>query len=321
VADAPAQGSRSDPFWPRASEWLAGGAGNEAGAPVMAVLGAPLSQASISPSQAHLTPAAIRRALSRYSTLAARPLGVTVDLADVRVVDLGDLDIADLDNIDAQDVVAAAVAELEGSPMLSRHPDVVVLLGGDNSITRPAMRSSVDELGTAGLLTLDAHHDVRDLGGGPSNGTPVRGLIEDGLDGARVVQIGLGMFTNSPEYRRYCDDQRITVVTAAEARTEGVGACVQRHLDLLASTCDEIYVDLDVDVLDAVFAPGCPGARPGGFAPWELTDAAFVAGAHARVIAVDIVEVDAGADVDGVTVDIAAQCLLAVAAGLASRDA
>ena len=308
-----------DPGWPRASAWLAKGGATDREATLLAVLGAPLSQASISPSQAHLTPPAVREALRRYSTLAARPGGVTVDLDAVCVVDLGDLDIAALDNLDAQAVVAAGVAEVEDSPMLSRRPDVLVLLGGDNSITRPAMRCSVAGLSTAGLLTLDAHHDVRDLGSGPSNGTPVRGLIEEGLGGGRIVQIGLGMFTNSPVYRRYCDQQGITVVTAAEARAEGVGACVQRHLDLLAASCEQLYVDLDVDVLDAVYAPGCPGARPGGLAPWELTDAAFVAGAHQRVVAVDIVEVDAAADVGGVTVDIAAQCLLAVAAGLASR--
>ena len=308
-----------DPGWRRASAWLADGGADDTEVSLLAVLGAPLSQASISPSQAHLTPPAVREALRRYSTLAAQPGGITVDLDTVSVVDLGDLDIAALDNLDAQAVVAAGVAEVEDSPMLSRRPDVLVLLGGDNSITRPAMRSSVRGLSTAGLLTLDAHHDVRDLGRGPSNGTPVRGLIEEGLDGGRIVQIGLGMFTNSPAYRRYCDEQGITVVTAAEARAEGVGACVQRHLDLLGVRCEQLYVDLDVDVLDAVYAPGCPGARPGGLAPWELTDAAFVAGAHKRVVAVDIVEVDAAADVGCVTVDIAAQCLLAVAAGLASR--
>ena len=37
------------------------------------------------------------------------------------------------------------------------------------------------------------------------------------------------------------------------------------------------------------------------------------------VVALDIVEVDAKADTTGITVDVAAQCLLAAAAGLALR--
>lgn len=308
-----------DPQWPRASEWLEHRGPVDASAPLLAVIGAPLAQASISPSRADTTPAAIRQALRRYSTLAALPGGSKVDLADVRVVDLGDIDLEGLDNEDAQQLVGAAIAELWDSPALDRAPDVVVILGGDNSITRPALLSSVADLSRAGLLTLDAHHDVRGFHAGPTNGTPVRGLLEDGLPGTSVLQIGLGMFTNSPAYRQYCDDAGITVFTAADARGAGVGQTVATSLEALASTCDQIYVDLDVDVVDGVFVPGCPGARPGGFAPWELLDAAFAAGRHPKVVAVDIVEVDAEADVGGVTVDIAAQCLLAVAAGLADR--
>lgn len=236
-------------------------------------------------------------------------------------MDLGDLDLAALANEDAQAMLAAAVAEIESAPMIDRRPDLLVVLGGDNSVTRPAMAASVRDLSRAGLLTLDAHHDVRGFHAGPTNGTPVRGLIDDGLPGGAVVQIGIGMFTNSPVYRRYCDERGITVVTVSQARVERVGACVQHHLDRLAESVDEIYVDLDVDVLDAAFAPGCPGARPGGLHPDELLAAAYAAGRHPKVVAVDIVEVDAQADVGGITVDVAAQCLLAAAAGLAGRAA
>ena len=308
-----------DPDWPRASQWLHDGGATDAGAPLLAVLGAPLSQASISPSRADTTPAALRQALRRYATLAALPDGTAVDLAAVRVADLGDIDLAALDNEDAQALLAGAVAEIEGAPMVDRRPDLLVVLGGDNAVTRPAMAAGVRDLRRAGLLTLDAHHDVRGFHAGPTNGTPVRGLLDDGLPGHAVVQVGIGMFTNSPAYRQYCDEQGITVVTAAQARAEGVTACVQRHLDQLAAGVDEIYVDLDVDVLDAAFAPGCPGARPGGLHPDELVAAAFAAGRHPQVVAMDIVEVDAEADVGGITVDVAAQCLLAAAAGLAVR--
>jgi arginase family enzyme len=108
-------------------------------------------------------------------------------------------------------------------------------------------------------------------------------------------------------------------VRVAEARREGVGAVVRRELDRLAETCTDLYVDLDVDVVDRSFVPGCPGARPGGLLPSELLEAAVEAGRHPAVRAVDIVEVDATADPTGVTVDLAAMCLLSVAAGLAAR--
>jgi arginase family enzyme len=133
------------------------------------------------------------------------------------------------------------------------------------------------------------------------------------------VQVGIGDLTNSRAYRAWCDERGITVVSAAQARREGVGAVVRRGLDQLARTCDAVYVDLDVDVVDRAFVPGCPGARPGGLQPHELLDAAVEAGRHPAVRAVDVVEVDATADPAGSTVDLAAMCLLSVAAGLVVR--
>lgn len=303
-----------DPQWPRASAWLAGGGAPAAGAPRLAVLGAPLSATSISPSRADRTPAAVRRALHRFSTAyAADDPRDDVDLEVVAVDDLGDLALPGLAIPDTQAAIAAAAAGATA--------DLLVVLGGDNAVTRPALRGRCGDLRRAGLLTLDAHHDLRGFHAGITNGTPVRGLLDDGLPAAHVVQIGLGSFTNARAHRAAALASGITVVTARAARAEGVGACVARHLDALAARCDAIWVDLDVDVLDAAFAPGCPGARPGGLAPWELLDAALVAGRHPAVTGLDIVEVDASADTSGGTVDVAAQCLLHAAAGLAARGA
>ncbi len=303
-----------DPDWIRASRWLAGDlpAPGDA-APVLAVLGAPLSATSISPSHADRCPAAVRAALRRFATWFA-PAGVALE--DVRVADHGDIDLDGLDVAASLAAIAAATADLWATPP---PPDLLVVLGGDNAVTRPALRGYAGELARTGLLTLDAHHDVRGFHAGVTNGTPVRGLIDDGLPGGNVVQVGIGAFTNVAAHRRWCEQRGVTVVGVSDARAEGIGACVQRHLDLLARRCDRIWVDLDVDVLDAAFAPGCPGARPGGLLPSELHEAALVAGRHAAVAGIDIVEVDPEADPTGTTVDNAALCLLHAAAGLALR--
>ncbi len=298
-----------DPQWPRASAWLAGG-GDPSGRR-LDVVGVPLSRTSISPSGAHATPAAARAALRRFATFHA---GLDVDLETLAVVDHGDLDVAGAGGAQALALVDAGLRPLVGAELL-------VLLGGDNAVTRPALRTLLPDLSTAGLLTLDAHHDVRGFHHGPTNGTPVRGLIEDGLLGAHVVQVGIGDLTNSRAHRTWCGEQGVRIVSAAQARAAGVGAVVRRELDRLAQGCSSIYVDLDVDVVDSAFVPGCPGARPGGLASHELLEAAVEAGRHPAVRAVDIVEVDASADPTGSTVDLAAMLLLSVAAGFAVRTA
>ncbi|MDT7538285.1 MAG: formiminoglutamase [Actinomycetota bacterium] len=297
----------NDPQWPRASDWLASGGATDG--PRLGVVGVPLCRTSISPSGAAVTPAAVRGALRRFATFHA---GLDVILEDISVSDHGDLDVAELSGDEA---LVAVDAGLAGLPSY----ELVVLLGGDNAITRPAMRTLLRDLPHAGLLTLDAHHDVRGFHAGPTNGTPVRGLIEDGLSGRSVVQVGIGNLTNSRAYRTWCDEQGIEIHGVASAQAEGVRTLVRRSLDRLAETCDAVYVDLDVDVVDRAFAPGCPGARPGGLLPGELLKAAEEAGRHPAVRAVDIVEVDASADPTGVTVDLAAMCLLSVAAGFAAR--
>jgi formimidoylglutamase len=300
-----------DPLWPRASQWLADGGAHDGRR--LAVVGVPLSRTSISPSGAHTTPAAVRSALHRFATYYAR---LDVELLDsVSVRDFGDLPVSELAGEEALAAVDAGLVALD----LSSY-ELVVLLGGDNAITRPALRTLLPDLDRVGLVTLDAHHDVRGFHAGPTNGTPVRGLIEDGLRGENVVQVGIGDLTNSRAYRRWCDEHGIRIVSARAARAGGVGEVVRRELDALAARCDAVYVDLDVDVVDAAFVPGCPGARPGGLLPTELLHAAVEAGRHPAVRAVDIVEVDATADPTGITADLAAICLLSVAAGLAARS-
>src|SRR5207302_1802995 len=92
--------------------------------------------------------------------------------------------------------VAAAHARIEAAcAEAAATGGVVVVIGGDNSLTFPALRgSAAGALDDGwGLITFDAHHDVRDaaLHGGPRNGTPVRDLILAGLPGRRVAQIGV----------------------------------------------------------------------------------------------------------------------------------
>jgi arginase family enzyme len=197
---------------------------------------------------------------------------------------------------------------------------VRAFLGGDNAITRPLVRS-LGDLAEVGVLTLDAHHDVRVTDSGPNSGSPIRGLIEDGLPDGRVIQIGIHSFANSREYRAYCEDHGIEVVTMATVDEVGVGWVVTTALNDLARRCRWIYVDVDLDVLDAAFAPGCSGARPGGMTPRQLAAACRAAGRHEAVRAVDFVEVDPARDPDGMTVMNMANTFLAFVSGLAGRQA
>lgn len=298
-----------DPHWLRASEWLANG-GREVGS--LGVLGVPLNR-SITPGSCDQGPTAIRSALVRCSTY---DLERGYDVQDLAVKDLGDLTLRGEDaEEDHRRIEAAALLAAEAH-------ERVVVFGGDNGLTRPAFRGFAAAIGaplsSVGLLTLDAHLDLRSLEAGPINGNPIRGLLEDGLPGANIVQVGLQSFANSSAYRAVAMEAGIASVTMGQARRKGLATTVREALDRLASSFDAIYVDLDLDAMDRAFAPGCPGSRPGGFLPWEMREAAFVCGAHPKVRWLDLVELDPSTDVGQTTALAAAMGFLEFASGYRS---
>lgn len=290
-----------DPLWPRAGGWPAPDPASGGWDAVL--LGVPAWRTSLSPTGAHATPGAVREALRRFSpTLLGPP---PLDLAEaLRIADAGD--IASPDGPEGEASVRSAVTELAADAAL------VVALGGDNSVTYAVAQGA----GAAGLITLDAHFDLRD---GVSNGSPVRRLVEDGLDPRRIVQIGIADFANSVAYAQRAADLGITVVSLDDVRRRGIADVVAQALEIAGAEGGAIHLDIDVDVCDRSVAPGCPASVPGGLAAWELRAIVRAAASDSRVRSADIVEVDATADApDGRTVRLAALCVLELLAGKAA---
>ena len=292
-----------DPYWPRANEWLAGDHEPHARGR-LAVIGAPVRLGSITPGRCDLAPAAIRGALARFSTYDVRH---RLDVRAVAARDYGDLPLSEACPEEAlapiAEAVSAALAEA----------DAAVLLGGDNSITRPGCHG----VGRCGIITFDAHYDVRHREKGLTNGNPIRALLEDGYEAANIVQIGIQPFANSKVYAEYARDAGIRMVTSEEVHERGIETVVSRALDLIAA--DRIYIDLDMDVLDRAYAPATPGSRHGGLMPWQIRQAARLCGLHPKVKAIDIVEIDPERDIADMTALAAAGCLLAFASGYEER--
>ncbi len=290
-----------DGSWPRASSWLDASAVPSD----LAILGVPTFETSISATGASATPNAIRAALARYSTF-----GHGIDIRSIVGADAGD--VIDPDHADGEARVVARAAEVIATTRL------LVALGGDNSLTYSVARGVWgDAIATAGLVTLDAHHDLRD---GNSNGSPVRRLIEAGLAGTRIVQVGIADFSNSPEYSARARDLGITVIQRGALRNRPIADAMAEALEIAASAGGPVHVDLDVDVCDRAVVPGCPAAAPGGISADELRQAAFAAGRAQSVRSIDIAEIDATADApDQRTVRLGALLVLEAAAGLVER--
>ncbi|MFW2341696.1 arginase family protein [Brevundimonas sp.] len=250
----------------------------------VALIGAPLGERSLTPGRCDLGPRAFRAVLPRFSTYDVE----TGRSLETRVHDAGDVALKALAPDAAFEPLRDAVAAQSGRRL-------TVIIGGNNAVTRPGLHGLGLE-GT-GLLTLDAHFDLRDTDQGLTNGNPVRALLDDGLDGSLISQVGLAPYANTKRAHDKAKAARISVRTARECHRKGFAAVVAEELERLSARADRIYVDVDIDVIDRSQWPASPGARPGGVGVHGFFEATRVIGACAKVRAVDLTEYDPSLEV------------------------
>jgi arginase family enzyme len=289
--------------WPNLADLLT----DDASAPV-GLVGAPLAAGSVTPGGCDLAPGTLRKAMRRMGRYNVE----TLHELSSSICDRGDVDLFDL-TIDRifepiRDAVAASV-EAHG---------LTLLIGGNNAVTRPGVHGLGLPLSEVGLITLDAHFDMRGTDQGLSNGNPVRALIEDGLPGANIAQVGLAPFANSKAMHDDALAAGNLVITIGEVRQQGILVAVERVLEHVAHA-KAILVDCDIDVIDRSQFPGAPGARAGGLDASDFFSAARRLAVEPRVRVIDLTEWDPPLDPSDLSALTAARWLAEVLTGFEDR--
>jgi formiminoglutamase len=290
--------------WPNLSDLIVSA---DQSAPV-GLVGAPLAVGSVTPGGCDQAPGLLRqtlRRIGRYDVETRRELST-------KIADRGDVELAGMSIEQATGPITEAVSASAAAHRLT------LLVGGNNAVTRPGVLGLGLPLETVGLITLDAHFDMRETGEGLSNGNPVRALIEDGLPGANIAQIGLASFANSRKMHEDALAGGNLVVTMSEVRRLGIALAVDRALDHL-SRCEAIVVDCDIDVIDRSQMPAAPGARPGGMAVHDFFAAVRRLAADPRVRVIDLTEWDPPLDPSDLSALIAARWVAECLAGFEMR--
>lgn len=201
-----------------------------------------------------LGPAAFRQALMNIEVYSPR---YDTDLEEYSVSDLGDVRAAWTveQTVDAvQKLVSQLMAESE-APLL--------IVGGEHTLTYGSFRAMRED---TGLLVFDAHLDLRDEYAGLKLGhaTFLRRLLAS-VGPERVVHVGARAATR--QEWSYAREQGITLVD--ERALRDMDAAVERVAEALRGF-REVYVSIDLDVLDPAFAPGVSNPEPGGMSVREL---------------------------------------------------
>ncbi len=268
--------------------------------PRLALLGLPWDRSSSFERGAAAAPPHIRRALWSPSTNTSTELGLAIDPATLD--DRGDLALG-------EDPAAARGAIERGVAAILDDGGVPLLLGGDHSVTYPALRA-FGSRPPASILHIDAHGDLYDefplpepgqpsgRGDRYSHACPFARAMEEGLAG-RLVQVGIRTMT--PHLR-------------AQALRFGVEVYgMERWADApVEALPGPVYVSLDLDGLDPAFAPGVAHPEPGGLSTRDVVS--LLHRIRAPIAGGDVVEYNPAHDLRDLTARVAAKLLKELAA-------
>ncbi|MGD7044541.1 agmatinase family protein [Jeotgalibacillus proteolyticus] len=273
----------------RLHQWIKGMDDWQGENPDVVILGLPLSRSSISVSGASEYAEAFRKGWKGFSTY---NLDEEIDLSFLTILDTGNVKMHGTDIVEShrriEQAAQAVFSEFQHS--------VFAGIGGDHSVTACTVRGlkKIHPDKTIGILQLDTHLDLRDpKENGPSNGTPMRQLIEGGIvKGSNIYTIGLHGYFNAPDLVAYGKKHGVNMISLKKARQNGIVQTVRAALNELSQKTDRTYITIDMDVLDIGFAPGVPASTPGGMSTQELFEALLEIGSHPSLKYIDFVCLD-----------------------------
>jgi agmatinase len=222
-------------------------------------------------------------------------------LAGVRVVDLGDVAVVRASQ-------ERTVAGIEAAARRARDSGaMLVTLGGDHSIAYPLVRA-FDDYTNLGIIQLDSHLDfAQDVQGVPiSSSSPLRRISELPFVGP-MAAIGLRGLRTDPAAFKAARDRGNALISRAALREAGPAAII----DALPAM-HQIYLTLDIDVLDPTLAPGASAPELDGLRYDELRELLRAIARHGQLVGIDVVEVSPPLDPAGTTALSAAQALVEV---------
>lgn len=253
---------------------------------MITLLGLPWDASSSFERGAAEAPPRIRAALHSPSANSFNERGD--DISDREVMaDAGDLVLPD-EASEAREAIergARRIVEAGGKPLL---------LGGDHSVTYPVLRAFRDR-GPLTVLHFDAHGDLYDEFEGDrySHACPFARVMEERL-ASRLIQVGLRTLT--PHQRAQSERFRTEIHGADRWRSA---------IPAVSSIEGNVYVSLDIDVLEPMLAPGLSHPEPGGLTVRDVLE--VLSALRAPVIGADVVEYNPRNDVRDLTARVAAK--------------
>jgi agmatinase len=242
------------------------------------VFGVPFDVTSTYRTGARFGPNAIRQASLNIETYSFR---TGVDVEDLALHDLGDLH-ASTSPKRTVDMLKLVVADLLAAKKMP------IGLGGEHTITLGIMKGLGVKAEKTALVSFDAHLDLRkEFMGLTLSHTTFMRLINEEVKPAKIVEVGTRAVCK--EELAYAEQSGIDFFTSQQIRREGVAQIIQMLKEELEPYAN-VYLTIDMDVLDPAFAPAVQNPEPEGIETHALVDV-VCALCDKRVVGFDVLEV------------------------------
>ncbi|MHA2362496.1 MAG: agmatinase [Candidatus Hodarchaeales archaeon] len=254
--------------------------------------GIPYESATSGKKGTSFTPEALRAISKDMQTISRRG----IDFNSLVIRDVGNVPIFPVDGKSTRDSI-----ERSFSYLLSENTKHIISIGGDHSITYPMIKS-LSLQGKVGIIWFDAHRDLINnfLGSQYSHGSSLIRAIElENVYPENVLLIGTRyMNTEEQEVIKKYGINELSMVELEESNN--AKETFKKSINKIEKQVDNIYVSIDIDVLDPAFAPGTGTPVGGGMTTSELMN--YIWNIPSKVRAFDIVEVSPPLDHAGITI-------------------
>ncbi len=242
------------------------------------VFGVPFDATSSYRTGARFMPTAVRQASLNVETFSFRS---GVDVADLPLHDVGDLDVS----LDAAQTVQ--MCNLVTADVLAAGK-VPVCIGGEHTVTLGILKGLGEKAKKTAVVSFDAHLDLREefLGLKLSHTTFMQ-LISREVKPAKIFEIGTRSVCQ--EELDFAKKAGVEFISTQQIRTGGT----KKIIELLSTKLEpfeNVYLSVDLDVLDPAFAPAVQNPEADGISTGDLLDIACAL-CDKRVIGFDVVEV------------------------------
>jgi len=229
-------------------------------------------------------------------------------IIDVRLLDVEEIKV-DNNNVEesTKDIYNSALEIVDKG-------DKTIFLGGDHSISYSTVKAFFDTVKREGkepcLVIFDAHVDLMPPMSEPTHEEWLRALIEYGFPAENILIIGArNLYKSEIEYM---NKKKIKTITMNQITEVGIHEMCDSIMEFAQGRDKELYLSIDIDALDPVYAPATGYKEPGGLTTREFLYILQRINKLKNLRIIDIVEINEKKDKEsfhGVTVRLGSKIL------------